>query len=96
MPTHFPEKTPYPRPGSGSLNVEVRTNIGRIDAVVKTPDRIFIFEFKLGGTAKEALQQIKDKQYAAPYRDDGREILCIGIAFGTEERNLTDWLIEPA
>jgi len=75
---------------------EVSTNIGRIDAIVKTPERIYIFEFKLGGTAEEALQQIRDKQYAAPYLDDGREILCAGVAFGLEERNLTDWRIEPS
>jgi len=37
----------------------------------------------------------KDKQYAAPYLDDGRQILCAGVAFGPEERNLTDWRIEP-
>jgi hypothetical protein len=75
---------------------EVNTHIGRIDAVVKTPERIYLFEFKLGGTAKDALQQIKDKHYAAPYLDDGREIICAGVAFGLDERNLTDWLIEPA
>ena len=75
---------------------EVSTHIGRIDAVVKTPERIYIFEFKLGGTADEALQQIKDKQYAAPYLDDGRAIVCAGVAFGLEERNLTDWRIESA
>jgi hypothetical protein len=79
-----------------AVETETRTATGRLDAVVKTPERIFIFEFKLGGTAKDALQQIKDKHYAAPYRDDGREIICVGVAFGLEERNLTDWLIEPA
>jgi hypothetical protein len=78
-----------------AVEAETRTASGRIDAVVKTPERIYLFEFKLGGTAEEALQQIKDKQYAAPYLDDGREILCAGVAFGTEERNLTDWRIEP-
>jgi hypothetical protein len=79
-----------------AVETETRTATGRLDAVVKTPERIFIFEFKLGGTAKDALQQIKDKHYAAPYLDDGREIICAGVAFGLEERNLTDWLIEPA
>lgn len=77
-----------------AIEAEVKTNIGRIDAVVKTPERIFIFEFNLGGTAEAALQQIREKQYAAPYRDDGREIICVGVAFGVEERNLTNWLIE--
>jgi hypothetical protein len=79
-----------------AVETETRTATGRIDAVVKTPERIYLFEFKLGGTAEDALQQIKDKHYAAPYLDDGREIICAGVAFGLEERNLTDWLIEPA
>jgi hypothetical protein len=79
-----------------AVETETRTATGRLDAVVKTPERIFIFEFKLGGTAEDALQQIKDKHYAAPYLDDGREIICAGVAFGLEERNLTDWLTEPA
>ena len=42
-------------------DVEIRSARGRADAVVKTPAYIYIFEFKLNGTAEEALQQIDDK-----------------------------------
>jgi hypothetical protein len=75
---------------------EVRTNNGRIDAVVKTADHIFVFEFKLQGSAAEALQQIRDKHYAAPYRDDRRQKVSIGVAFSPATRNIGEWLVEPA
>ena len=32
-------------------------------------------EFKLNGTAEEALQQINDKQYALPFAADSRKVL---------------------
>ncbi len=77
-----------------AIDAEINTNIGRIDAVVKTKTDIFIFEFKLHGTAAKALKQIHDKRYADPYRDDGRTITLIGAAFDSEKRNLDHWLIE--
>jgi hypothetical protein len=77
-----------------AINVEVSTNTGRIDAVGKTEQNIFIFEFKLRGSAEDALHQIREKGYADGYRDDGRPVTLIGVAFGEEERNITDWLIE--
>lgn len=52
------------------IKAEVNANIGRIDAVIKTAERITIFEFKLRGTAEEALTQIRDKRCAERYRDD--------------------------
>ena len=78
------------------IEAEVSTNIGRIDAVVRTKTDIFIFEFKLHGTAEDALRQIREKQYAAPYRDDPRKVTLVGAAFDLAERNLGRWLIEPA
>ena len=51
------------------------------DAVVKTPKYIYVFEFKLNGTAEQALQQIDDRMYAEEYEDDYDQILCYGISF---------------
>jgi hypothetical protein len=78
------------------VEAETSTNIGRIDAVVKTPDTIHIFEFKLHGTAEEALAQIRDKQYAAPFADDPRKKILVGVAFDQQDRNLGSWLVEEA
>jgi len=73
---------------------EVSTNIGRVDAIVKTDADIFIFEFKLNGTADEALAQIHAKRYFEPYLDDGRRITLIGVAFAQASRNLGEHRIE--
>ena len=72
---------------------EVRTAIGRADAVVKTPDYIYVFEFKLHGTAGEALKQIDEKGYMLPYTVDGKKLVKVGVAFDGEKRNLGEWLI---
>lgn len=71
---------------------EVKSAKGRADAVVKTPKYIYVFEFKLNGTAEEALQQIEDKGYLIPYQADGREVIKLGVEFSAEERNISRWL----
>lgn len=76
------------------LDVEVNTNLGRIDAVVQTNDRVYIFEFKLYGTAENALQQIHDKRYHEKYLHCGKQIVFIGAAFSPETRNLDHWIVE--
>ena len=40
------------------IETEVRSARGCADAVVKTKDTVFVFEFKLNGSAEEALRQI--------------------------------------
>ena len=73
---------------------EVRSARGRADAVVKTPKYIYMFEFKLNGTAEEALKQIDEKGYLIPYQADEREIVKVGVEFSAESRNLNRWLIK--
>ena len=77
-----------------SIETEVNTNIGRIDAVVKTASRIILFEFKLNGTAEEAMAQIREKRYAEPYLHDGRPITLVGVEFSAITRNLGAHRIE--
>ncbi len=50
--------------------VEKVQSQGRVDCIVETPQYIYIFEFKLDGTADEALKQIEDKGYAREYATD--------------------------
>ena len=57
---------------------------GRVDCIVETPDYVYIFEFKLDGSAEQALQQIKDKGYARPYLTDTRKLYQIGVNFSSE------------
>jgi len=72
------------------IDAEVRSAKGRADAVVKTKDRIYVFEFKLNGSAQEALQQIEEKGYMEPYAMDPRQKVMVGVDFNKEERNIND------
>ena len=75
-------------------DAEVRSARGRADAVVKTQDSIYIFEFKLNGSAEAALKQINDKGYLIPYMADNRKQIKVGVMFDASERNIGQWLIE--
>ena len=73
---------------------ECWTNRGRVDAVVETPCGIYVFEFKLNGTAEEAIAQIKEKGYHEKYLRAGKKVTLAGVAFDSEMRNLSDRKIE--
>ena len=73
------------------VDVEVRSARGRADAVVKTTDYIYVFEFKLDGSVDKALQQIDDKGYLIPYTVDGRQLVKVGADFNKEDRNIGEW-----
>lgn len=67
---------------------EYHTSEGRIDMVIQTPLYCYILEFKLNGTAEEALQQIQDKHYTLPFEMNGQQIIRIGMNFSSETRNI--------
>ncbi|MEM7127578.1 MAG: PD-(D/E)XK nuclease domain-containing protein [Chloroflexota bacterium] len=73
---------------------EVKTNQGRIDAVIELDSQIFLFEFKLDGSAEEALQQIHTTEYAEKYRLNQKPITLIGANFDQSERKVSDWVSE--
>ena len=69
------------------------------------PDAIYVFELKINGTAKEALEQINSRGYAIPYDTErlrvgvhssgiGRRVVKAGIRFSTETLAIEDWEIE--
>jgi hypothetical protein len=74
---------------------EVKNNKGRADAVVKTADSIYVFEFKMddNATAEDALAQINSKDYAIPYTADHRKLVKVGVEFSQTERGVKRWLI---
>ena len=77
------------------VQTEVHCSTGRIDCVVYTVDSIYLFEFKLtgNGSAEDAINQIKEKEYAAKYLTDGKKIVLIGSSFDEEKRTIKDWQI---
>ena len=76
------------------MEVEERSAKGRADAVVKTKDYVYVFEFKLDGNVDEALKQIDEKGYLLPYSVDERKLLKIGVSFDSAERNIGEWKIQ--
>ena len=72
---------------------ELQQSEGRADCVVETDKGVYIFEFKLDGTAAEALQQIETKGYARPYAGDSRPVRKVGISFSSVTGTIDDWLV---
>lgn len=64
---------------------------GRVDCVVETPQYVYIFEFKLDGTADEALRQIEEKGNVREYASDNRKLYKIGAVFSSETGTISDW-----
>jgi len=76
---------------------EELTNNGRIDAVVRFIDIIYIIEFKFGNKidlSNVALQQIKDKEYSQKFVMEHKEIIAIGVSFDEEYRNINGFVFE--
>lgn len=76
------------------VQVEYRTSQGRIDLVLQTKKYVYIIEFKLNGSADEALAQIREKGYAEPFAKDDRTIYKIGVNFSDEIRNIQEVKVE--
>ncbi len=75
------------------VQAERHTSKGRMDVTLQTKDYIYILELKVDKSADEALQQIEDKQYAAPFKADSRKLFKIGVCFSSEERGIKDWKV---
>ncbi len=66
---------------------------GRVDCIVETPNYVYIFEFKLDGTAEEAMRQIEEKGYAKEYGADTRKLYQIGAVFSSETGTIEEWIV---
>lgn len=75
------------------LHTELKSANGRADAVVGTDSHVFVFEFKLNGTAEQALAQIDDRGYAVPWQADGRQVVKVGVEFDRTTRNIGKWIV---
>ena len=77
-----------------TIFTEKHQSEGRVDCVVETPSYIYIFEFKLDGTAKDALEQINRCGYAREYESDPRKLFKIGCNFSSKTGTISDWMVE--
>lgn len=74
--------------------IEKQNSMGRADMIVESDNDIYIFEFKLDGSAEDALKQIADRQYAMPYLNDERTLHKIGVNITSRTRTVEEWICE--
>ncbi|MBN2695759.1 AAA family ATPase [bacterium] len=74
-----------------NIDCEVETNIGRVDAVIKTDNYIYIIEFKANTKERKAIEQIIDKKYYEKYLSQKKHIVLMGIYFDKSIRNIIDF-----
>ena len=73
---------------------QVKSANGRSDIVMFVGDTAYVFELKINGTAREALDQINSNGYMVPYEAGNRKVVKVGVAFSKEEKNITEWIVE--
>ena len=76
-----------------TIYTEKQQSEGRVDCIIETPNYIYVFEFKLDGTANEALKQIEDKGYARAYEAGNRKLFKVGVVFSSETGTVDDWKV---
>lgn len=74
-----------------TVYIEKVQSHGRVDCIIETPNYVYIFEFKLDGTADEALLQIEQKGYALEYSSDTRKVYKVGASFSSETGTISEW-----
>lgn len=74
-----------------TVYTEKQQSEGRVDCIIETPEYVYVFEFKLDGTAEEAIRQIEEKGYDRPYQADQRTLYRIGVSFSSETGTVSDW-----
>jgi hypothetical protein len=76
------------------VKAEYHTSEGRIDLLLQTADFTYVMEFKLNGTAEEALRQIDEKHYAQPFEGDAQhKLVKVGVNFSSATRNIERWVV---
>ena len=68
----------------------------RVDAVLQDKTGTYVFEFKYGKTAREALNQAKTKEYGNPWLDSSLPVFHVGVNYDPEKRGIDDPLVESA
>ena len=72
---------------------EYHTSEGSIDIVIKTVRYIYIIELKINGDASDAIRQIEDKSYCAPFISDHRTLIRLGIGFAQNTPTIDSYII---
>ncbi len=76
---------------SYTIFVEKEQSEGRVDSIVETSKDVYIFEFKLDGSAEEAIAQIERKGYAREYEASEKRVHLIGCNFSSKTGTIEGW-----
>ncbi len=74
--------------------LERYSNKGRTDLEVRLGNAVYIFEFKYNHSAREAMAQIHDRDYAGRFASSTRKVYLIGANFSDKAQGLEAWEIE--
>ena len=74
-------------------HTEYHTSDGRIDLLIEKPLYRYVMEFKLDGTAEEALKQIKSNNYSLQFQLDDKKTFLVGVNFSRESRTIENYVI---
>lgn len=77
-----------------NVDIEVRTNKGRVDMVLQTKKFLYIIELKMNMSAEAAMEQIDLKDYDSRFALSTLPRVNVGINFNGETHTLEDWIIE--
>lgn len=73
------------------VHSEITKHKGRLDLLAETDDFLYLMEFKLEKPAKDAIAQIKNRDYISTYRNTHKKLILVGIGFSASERNVQSW-----
>ena len=75
---------------------EDSSNVGRLDLTLKFNHNVYLFEFKVVELSSDgsALNQIKERDYAAKYRALNQPIHLIGVEFSKDSRQVVGFEVE--
>ena len=71
--------------------IEKETSEGHIDCIIECPKHVYVFEFKLNGSAENAMKQINERGYATPYLTDVRHVHKVGVNFSSAKGTIDNW-----
>ena len=76
------------------IQAEPSQAIGRPDCVAFVHDAVYIIEIKIDSSAIAAMEQIKTKNYAAPYTNQNKTTYALALNINTTLKAVNDWLVE--
>ncbi len=73
---------------------ECKTSQGQVDVAVELGNLVYVFEFKFGRSADEALEQIRRQRYYERFKRPGVKVWLVGADFRMERRAVREYRAE--